>query len=161
MLKRCYCKPRLKKFPTYNGCSVCDEWKTFSSFKAWFDKNHIDGYDIDKDILVKGNKIYGPDTCCFVPKRINYLFINNRKARGKFPIGVSYHSGHKKFQAAINHEFKTVHIGYYKTPEEAFLAYKRTKESYIQQLAKEYYESGAITKRVYDALMRYKIEISD
>ena len=52
-------------------------------------------------------------------------------------------------------------IGYYVTPEEAFLAYKKAKEEYIKEVAQEYYDSGKIDQNVYDALLRYQIEITD
>lgn len=89
MLRRCYSEKYHKKKPTYKGCSVCDEWLLFSNFKRWFDENYIDGYCLDKDIIVKGNKVYSPDTCCFVPKCINSLLTNRKMHRGLEPIGVS------------------------------------------------------------------------
>lgn len=81
--------------------------------------------------------------------------------RGTLPVGVAFHQKHNKYQATIHKDGKTTHIGYFNSPEEAFIAYKKEKESYIKQLAKEYYESGAITRRVFDALMRYEVEITD
>lgn len=53
------------------------------------------------------------------------------------------------------------HLGTYKTIEEAFAAYKREKEAYIKEVAQKYYDEDKITKRVYDALMNYKVEITD
>ena len=53
MLFRCSTKNTQE---TYNDCSVCEEWLRFSNFKRWFDENYIDGFQLDKDILVKGNK---------------------------------------------------------------------------------------------------------
>lgn len=161
MLKRCYCEKRLDDFPTYRQCSVCDEWKTFSEFRKWFDKNYIDGYELDKDIIKKGNKIYSPQFCSFLPQRLNALIINSKKARGDLPVGVSYHAGHKKYQATLHKDGKTVYIGYFNNIEDAFLAYKKAKETYIKKLAAEYYDRGEITHRVYDALMRYEVEITD
>ena len=66
MLERCYDPASLIKCPTYTGCSVVKEWHNFQVFAAWFTDNYIEGYDLDKDIKVKGNKVYGPDTCMFV-----------------------------------------------------------------------------------------------
>ena len=68
MMNRCYSKKYHSKFPTYQNCSVCNEWTYLSNFKRWFDENYVDGYVLDKDILVKGNKVYSPETCCFVPE---------------------------------------------------------------------------------------------
>ena len=76
MLKRCFCDNFKNRNKTYTECNCCDEWKSFSAFKMWFDNpanGYKDGYCLDKDILIKGNKIYSPSTCCFVPNEINVL----------------------------------------------------------------------------------------
>lgn len=51
----------------------------FSNFAEWFDKHHVEGWELDKDILVSGNRTYSPETCCFVPHEINVLFRCNVK----------------------------------------------------------------------------------
>ena len=66
MLRRCYNAEQQRAQPTYKGCSVVKEWHNFQTFAKWFDKHYIEDYELDKDIRVKGNKIYGPDTCMFV-----------------------------------------------------------------------------------------------
>ena len=71
MIKRCYEEKRLKRNPTYRDCTVCDEWRNFQSFAKWFEKNYIEGYQLDKDILVDGNKIYSPEFCSFVTPKEN------------------------------------------------------------------------------------------
>lgn len=161
MLSRCYSKKYQGKEPAYNGCSVCDEWLLFSNFKKWFDNNYIEGYALDKDIIVKGNKVYSPETCCFVPNKINLLLTSRRNHRGRCPVGVAYRTKLRKYYAQINKNGKREHIGYYDTIEEAFLAYKREKEEYIKEVAQSYFDKGEITERVYDALMNYKVEITD
>lgn len=159
MIERCYREDYFIKAPTYKGCSVCDEWHYFSNFKKWFDENYVDGYALDKDILVKGNKVYSPETCCFVPTEINSLLVKKNATRGKYPIGVSMNYG--KYRAQIKKYGKTVVVGTFDTPEQAFTAYKDAKEKHIQEVATQYFNEGKITKKVYDALMRYKIEITD
>ena len=161
MLKRCYSEKLHKKEPAYIGCSVCDEWKYFSNFKDWFDSNYVEGYALDKDILVKGNKVYSPETCCFVPKGLNSLLTNRKNHRGKYPLGVSKASYSDNYEAAVYKNGKRVHIGTFKTIEEAFNAYKVAKEAYIKEDATKYYNDGKIAKNVYEALMRYKVEITD
>lgn len=103
MMRRCYDPKYHEKEPTYKGCEVCKEWLNFQMFAEWYYKNHyeIEGQRIclDKDILLKGNKIYSADTCIFVPHRINSLFVKSYKLRGELPIGVSYHKRDKKFRA--------------------------------------------------------------
>ena len=81
MLRRCYYESHIKKHKTYRGCSVAKEWHNFQNFAKWFEENWKpwmdDNWQLDKDILVKENKIYSPETCCFVPREINTIFINN------------------------------------------------------------------------------------
>ena len=161
MLRRCYSEKLHKKEPAYIGCSICDGWHRFSAFKDWFDNNYIKGYSLDKDILVKGNKLYSPDTCCFVPKELNSLLTNRKNHRGKYPLGVSKASYSDNYEAAVYKNGKRVHIGTFKTPEEAFCAYKEAKETYIKDVAQKYYDEGKIVKNVYEALMNYKVEITD
>lgn len=148
------------KFPTYKDCTVCKEWLTLSNFKNWFESlenGYKDGYHLDKDILVKGNKVYSPETCCFVPCEINLLFA--RKNRGVLPIGVQRVKN--SFIASISVKYSNKYIGCYSTPEEAFTAYKLAKEQYIKELAESYFQQGKITERVYNALMKYEVEITD
>lgn len=160
MLERCYSDKYHQKEPAYICCSVCEEWKVYSVFKRWFDENYVEGYALDKDILVKGNKVYSPDTCCFVPNEINALFIKHDGKRGKYPIGVS--ANNKKFCARINVFQKgSVWLGSFNTPKEAFVAYKFAKEAHIKEMATQYFNDGKITEKVYNALMNYRVEITD
>lgn len=159
MLNRCYNKKLKDKKPTYQKCVVCDEWLRFSNFKNWFEENYVDGYALDKDVLVKGNKIYSPETCCFVPQEINSMLTKRQNDRGCYPIGVSYN--HKGYRASISKNGKRKSLGTYKTIKEAFDVYKRVKEEHLKKVAQKYYGDGKITKQVYDALMRYEVEITD
>lgn len=161
MLCRCYDPKFHLKEPSYIGCTVCEEWLLFSNFKKWFDKNYIKGYDLDKDILFKGNKIYSPETCCFVPHKINTLFIKNDKDRGKFPIGICLDKNAKKIRAQININRKVKYLGIFNTIEEAFNVYKIAKEDYISEIAEEYYGKSLISENVYHAMLNYKVEITD
>jgi hypothetical protein len=161
MLERCY-NPKVKeKHPTYKDCTVDPEWHNFSTFTKWFDNNYyeIEGekMNLDKDILVKGNKIYSPETCVFVPQSINVLFVNHYERRGECPIGVYKHRD--GFRAEININGEKVKIGTYKTEKEAFSWYKDIKESVIKIAANEH--KGIIPKKLYDAMHSYEVEITD
>ena len=52
MMSRCYADSVRKNQPQYIGCTVCEEWHNFQNFKAWFDKWNVEGYELDKDILL-------------------------------------------------------------------------------------------------------------
>ena len=163
MLKRAYNSKFLQNNPTYIECEVYSPWLNFQVFGEWFENNFykIEGEQIslDKDILCKGNKTYSPDTCVFVPQRINTLFVKCDKVRGDLPIGVCYDKLNKKYTAYCNVNGKHKTLGYYKNPVEAFQVYKNFKEEYIKKVAEEYKDK--IPQKLYNAMIQYKIEIND
>jgi hypothetical protein len=159
MFSRCYNENHLKKQPIYRGCTVCDEWKSYKNFKEWFDDNYIEGYQLDKDILVlvDGNKVYGPDFCRYIPQSLNCLLNDNRRVRGEYPQGVSLH--HKSYRARLNvGGDKRIIIGTYPTADLAFAAYKKAKESRVKYEAETYFKSGAICIDMYNALMAWEVK---
>ena len=162
MHKRCYDPKFQEKHSTYKDCTVCKEWNNYQEFGKWFDENYYEvGNEqmaLDKDILKKGNKIYSPETCVFVPQHINSLFVKSNKIRGDYYIGVSKHGN--KFRAMLNKgNEKLIHLGLYATAEEAFQVYKKHKEAYIKEVAEEY--KGRIDPRAYEAMIAYEVEIDD
>jgi len=179
MLERCFSNKFKEKQPTYQDVMCCEEWLYYPNFYEWlhaqenFEKllNGLDSdkgsWALDKDILVKGNKIYSSETCCIVPHKINALFVKNNANRGNFPIGVYYKKEMDKYEAKVSKFDKNqrnyyMSIGTYPTPEDAFyLGYKPYKEKYIQQIAQEEFNKGNITKKCYDAMMKYEVEITD
>lgn len=168
ILRRCFDNNRKSLQPTYKDVTCCDEWLLFENFYDWLHSQENlqkwlngDKWAIDKDILVKGNKVYSPNTCCLVPKNVNNLFIKGQNVRGKYPIGVG--KQYKNYTAKCQNPFtgKTEPLGTYETIENAFLAYKSRKESYIKQVAQEEYNKGNITKQCYEAMINYQVEITD
>lgn len=165
MIVRCYDKRYQKNQKTYEDCAVCNEWHNFQNFAKWYYNNYYEINDeriqLDKDILFKGNKIYSPDTCCFVPQRINNLFTKNNKIRGKYLIGVNYNKRkrYKNFSSCLNENGKQKFLGYYETELEAFKVYKKYKEKYIKEVADEYKDK--IPKVLYNAMYNWKVEVTD
>ena len=168
MLIRCYEPYTINKYPTYIEVIVCKEWHNFQNFAKWYEENYYEigkgKMHLDKDILFKGCKIYSPKTCIFVPERINYLFIKSNAIRGEYPIGVSWYKTSNKFRVQCKildkeNNRKVIHLGYYTTSEEAFLAYKVFKENYIKQVADEY--KKLIPQKLYEAMYKYEVEIND
>ena len=162
MMRRCYNPKFHEKEPTYENCTVCEEWHNFQVYAKWDNENYYEVENermvLDKDILKKGNKIYSPDTCIFVPQRINMLFVKRDKLRGEFPIGVCKNGN--GFMAQLNKgNGKQIYLGTYDTVEEAFQVYKQAKEQYIKEVAEEY--KGRIDPRAYEAMMKYEVEITD
>jgi hypothetical protein len=158
LLLRCYSEKTQEKQPTYKGCSVVEEWHNFQNFAQWFENNYIDGWQLDKDILIKGNKVYSPEACCFVPQEINTLFIKNNINRGSCPIGVVKEGNKYKAYLKIGNGIQK-YLGLYKTIEEAFQAYKEAKEIYIKEIANKW--KSLILDEVYQAMCAYQVEITD
>ena len=139
MLVRCYSEKCQLKHPTYKDCSVCDEWLTFSNFKAWMEQQDWQGKEIDKDLLKKGNNIYCPEWCIFVDAKINTFVTDSRANRGKHMIGACWHKSNGKFQANCHNPFtddrNSEFLGYFTTELEAHLAWKRKKHEHACKLA--------------------------
>ena len=168
MLRRCYSDEKKEKFSSYENVICCNDWLLYENFYEWLHSQENfeqwyngDRWALDKDIIVKGNKIYSPETCCLVPQSVNGLFIKENINRGNYPIGVIYYR--KKFQSSYNNPLATkrITIGRYDTPEEAFFVYKKYKENLIKQIAKEEYDNSNITEKCYNAMINYEVEITD
>ena len=111
----------------------------------------------------QGNIFYSPDTCVFVPKRINSLFTKCDRARGNLPVGVRYRRDTNKYRVECSTQKNgmkhRVSLGQYDTVEEAFKVYKQFKENYIKEVAEEY--KHKIPVKLYEALIDYEVEITD
>ena len=162
MLQRCYSEKRQERYPSYVGCSVCDEWLLLSNFVVWFNANYRDGMELDKDILIQGNKVYCPEACRFVPGYINTLLTNAEAIRGNLPCGVvavkpnshgqinttytAYcRDGHGK---QLNRTFKTV--------EGARQWYITTKKKVVKEIVLESFWRNEILSDVATALLERK-----
>lgn len=160
MLERCYSSTFQIRCPTYVGCTVCVEWLSFSNFKKWYGENYREGFELDKDILVEGNKIYSPDTCVFVPHYLNTILIDSGKSRGDLPLGVCIK---RMIIKGKTYEYYRAHCsdGYgkqlsktFKTLAEAVAWYSATKTRIVtEQVQRALYEN-AIDQRVADALLQ-------
>ncbi len=162
MLQRCYNEHIRSNLPTYSDCEVSEDFKYYSKFKEWAEKQigyDQDGWHLDKDILVRGNKVYSAETCAFVPNEINCLIHTGKSYRGLLPQGVVLSSNKKRYRARVSMGGKYYDQGTFDTPEEAFMKYKEVKESHIKEVADKY--KDVIDPRVYDALYAWTINIDD
>lgn len=132
------CNPKFQaKNPTYIGVTVCEEWHSFMAFRAWMMTQDWEGKQLDKDIIVPGNKVYSPATCAFVPREINMLLTDRAAARGKWPIGVRWHRQAEKFQARVTENSRQRFLGHFTTPEAAHLAWRKEKVRIVRAAARE------------------------
>ena len=162
ILERCFSPKMQDKCPTYKGCKVSVNFLNYAYFYDWcqmqvgFGKQ---GWALDKDILIAGNKLYSENTCCFVPQEINKLLTIRGNDRGSFKLGVDLHRTSGKYRSRCSERGNLRHLGYFNTEQEAFKVYKDFKEKHIKSLAEEY--KHQLDPRAYEALMNYQVEETD
>jgi hypothetical protein len=154
MLRRAYCPKLHARNPTYIGVTVCEEWHSFMAFRAWMEKQDWQGKQLDKDIIVPGNKVYSPDTCVFVTQALNLLLNDRAAARGEWPIGVCWSKSNKKFQVRIATAGRLKNLGYFTCPHEAHMAWRKAKVRIVRETAREQDDP-----RIYAGLMRHAARI--
>lgn len=162
LLERCYLEKKQKVQPTYKGCTVSDNFKSYEYFYEWCLKQigyNEKGFELDKDLLVKGNKVYSENTCCFVPKEINTALTKRDGDRGECPIGVYWNKDCEAFVAKISEGGERRYLGLFSSKNDAFNAYKVAKEKYMKKLASKWVDR--IDKKVYQALIEYEVRIND
>ena len=149
MLERCYSDKAQDKHPTYKGCSVSEEWNTFSNFRGWMVEQDWEGKQLDKDLLIEGNKVYSASTCVFVTPSVNYFILDSGATRGEWMIGVYWDRG--KFKSLCSNPFtkKQEHLGRFTCEQEAHQAWLKRKLELAKELA-----AIQTDQRVADALVK-------
>lgn len=152
ILRRCYNKKALVSHPTYEACSICDEWRYFTNFKKWMESQDWEGKCLDKDLLVKDNQVYSPTTCMFISNALN-TFISKKRKGQKYMTGVSWHKRDKVFTAQCQDILlgKLVHLGYHDTEEGAHTKYLEYKRGLIPRML----ESGLISHEESNLLIKW------
>ncbi len=167
MMNRCYDGKYKLDHPTYENCLVCEEWHNFQNFAEWCVAQRgygYSGFNLDKDLLVKGNKIYSPETCSLIPQEINKAITKQTMFKAGLPIGVSTREDlGGKFMARLSTSSSgvrgEVYLGLFDTPDSAFLAYKKAKEAHVKLLANKF--KGMLADNSYEALMNFEVNIDD
>lgn len=135
MLLRCYSESYLLKKPSYRGCSVCDDWKTFSTFKSWMETQDWKGKSLDKDLIVPGNKMYCPERCIFIESWINSFLIEDQAKESDMPTGVYFDRSRGNYQAYIKDRGKRKHLGRFLSPQDAHSAWRKAKAKMALNIA--------------------------
>ncbi len=167
MLERCYSDSLKKKYPTYEGCEVSDNFKSYEYFYEWCNsqvgfsnQGNENPFHLDKDLLIKSNKFYSENTCVFIPREINLVLTKCTASRGKHLIGVSWNKKDNAFVARVaKNKGKQEYLGSFKTEIEAFNTYKKAKEAFIKEQANKW--KSQIDERAYLALINYEVRIDD
>jgi len=137
MLSRGYDDEFKIRCPTYKHVTVCPEWHLFSTFRSWMVMQDWEGKQLDKDLLVTGNKVYSPENCVFVSRQVNNFMVDCGAARGLYLIGASWRKDRGKFQAHCSNPFtgKKDYLGYFTNEEQAHQAWLAKKLEHTYALA--------------------------
>jgi len=161
MIHRCYRVGYSEDRPAYAGCSVASEWHNLQNFKSWvIEQMNLDfyqeGWELDKDLLVRGNKIYGPNTCVFLPSRLNQLQQVKKNSTYNYLPGVNFDKEKGKFKAEVNFDGKRYYLPRKFSELECFLDYKELKERLVQADAENW--KGKIHPKAYESLKNYSLD---
>lgn len=167
MIGRCY-SPKSSQYRFYGavGAVVEGEWLLRSGYNTWLaQSNFSKPYVVDKDLLIQGNKIYGPEKCCVVPQYINTMFNTAQKGTEILPIGVSRRTNTKDMKRDYERPYTArsnynpsndgnkIYASYHETPEEAHRAWQAIKlDSFIVYL-KQYSKEACYRTDVKDAII--------
>lgn len=153
MMSRCYDAKFHEMQPTYKDCTVAEIWHNFQNFAEWYtsQEHYGKGYQLDKDILIGGNKVYSPSTCVLAPKEINMLFADCGASRGAYPVGVCWDKERQKFSSVVTINAKSKYLGRFDTVEQASQAYQVAKKANIKRMALEW--QNRIDEKLFNALL--------
>lgn len=157
MFTRCYSDSHHDRFPAYRGCTVHPDWHDYQVFAEWYNRQPKKlgvRLELDKDLKVIGNKVYGPEYCSLVPAVVNNLLIDRSAGKRTMLQGVR-RAPKGTYQSCLSRYGVQVHLGTFNCPWEAFLEYKKAKESYVREVAMAYQEF--IDVKVYENLMNWEV----
>ena len=154
MLTRCYSESYHSTRETYRDCEVEPSWLNLTTFRKWFELNHIKGYHLDKDLLVQGNRVYSENTCTFIPQEVNAAIVEKSKVIDGCEGGVSKRrvKGKTEYNGLYNVSFGRKYLGRTRDLDEANSLYKEYKKFYFEVMVDKYEEQGWLTKTQAEAL---------
>lgn len=137
MYERCYSPYYQTVGTTYIGCSVSNDWLYFSEFRSWMELQDWEGKVLDKDLLVRGNKVYGPDTCVFIDQKVNNFLTEKPNKNSDLPIGVTpYSKDRSRYKAQCGSDGKMQYLGIFNSSQEAheaWLSFKLEQACFLAQ----------------------------
>jgi len=136
IIKRCS-EGHQKRYPSYKGCTLSPKWTSFLSFKGWMIEQDWEGKEIDKDLLVFGNRIYGPEFCCFISHQINNTINHTRSKSSNLPQGIIRCLTTGRLRVSINIDGKRTNLGRFESNEVdiAEMVYLKAKSKLIREYA--------------------------
>lgn len=159
MIRRCYYEQGRAKTESYLNTVVCEDWLLFSQFKDWMEQQSWEGKQLDKDLLVRGNKVYSPETCVFISKGLNLFLTERQKSRGDYLIGCHFENKIGKFKAVCSNPYKGKQetLGFFTSETEAHEAWLERKLQLAKLLAAEQ-DNQRVAKALIDRYENYLME---
>ena len=158
LIRRCYHDKFKESEKSYSEATTCDEWIRASIFKGWMESKNWKGNHLDKDLLIPGNKVYGPDTCVFIPSFLNQVIKSPPNPCDEFNIGVRERvskSGVKTFYTAkVNSGDFIYNSKTFETAQEAHINWQNMKIAYFYHNKMKYVNLGSPEVKVLEALDR-------
>jgi hypothetical protein len=154
ILRRCYSIKFHDHSPCYSGCSISKEWIYFSKFKSWMETQNWKNNELDKDLLIPGNKIYAPDRCIFIPHNVNSFLTHSKRIKSKYPLGCVCNKQSKKFVSRIEIDNQKIILGYYPSAMEAHKSWQIKKVEHINLIIE-----SQDNKKIINALTRISKDI--
>lgn len=145
-----------KEFKTYLNCKVVEEWLMFSNFLSWSEGKFQKTFNLDKDLIVQGNQIYSPETCCFIPKRLNDLFKQNA-VKNSHLIGVRERqtsAGTVYYEAHAKTNSKWEYLGTFSDKLSAHREWQKHRLGVLETVISNIHLLGVQDSRVVTALQQ-------
>lgn len=149
--------------PSYILATTSDDFLYESNYVKFREANYYtyispisgeeESPDLDKDILLEGNKHYSYDLVAYVPQFVNQA-MTEKESDSELPLGVTKLKG--SFKMSITKFGKTISEKGFKTAQEAHKAWQKEKIEYLKTVAEKYKEVVPVNKfdvRVYDAVL--------
>lgn len=159
MLQRVYLPELHIKHPNYSDAAICTDWHNFQNFAQWcqiadgFSKTCEDGrvFCLDRDLLYPNNKLYSPETCCFIPNCINVGLEGRKRSKTSgLPTGVFWHKATNGYIVSVSSGSNQQHIGCFRDLTQAKFEYNKAKTDILVELAQKY--RWQISEAAYQAL---------
>lgn len=157
MLARGYSKGLKNKYPVYlANVTVNSHWFPFLSFKSWMENQNWEGLELDKDILIMGNREYSKTACAFIPRYLNTLYWNQTTAelRGVYHKLGKEAEGPNPYVAYVQKfREKAIYLGSYPTAAMAHRVWQVSKADEIESAVELYTTEKFFRQDIVDALM--------
>jgi hypothetical protein len=140
---------------------VHPDWHNFQNFAEWYVSQpnaYKEGFDLDKDIILRGNKEYSAHACDIIPFEVNKVIRGMAKKSTDLPTGVRKDVRRTKMYSASCRSVEGIskYLGCFCTKEEAFAAYKLYKEDIIKVVAEK--NKSLLKPETYNSLMNWEIK---